>query len=82
MTDVPDSPNDHHRAYLTPEEDDEVRRLNFLAMHGELSPRSQERLLALRARDRRAEVRPPREFGPTLDLDAVYRGDGDAETSR
>lgn len=54
--------------YLSEEEDNELRRLNFLAQHAELSARSKERLLELRMRDRRAEVRPPREFEPKLHL--------------
>jgi hypothetical protein len=48
---------------LTIEEDDELRRLNYLAEMGLLSEQSQERLIELRLRDRRRRVRGPREFG-------------------
>lgn len=48
---------------LTVEEDDELRRLNYLAEMGLLSEHSQERLIELRLRDRRRRVRGPREFG-------------------
>jgi hypothetical protein len=48
---------------LTVEEDDELRRLNYLAEMGLLSEQSQERLIELRLRDRRRRVRGPREFG-------------------
>ncbi|HET6966319.1 MAG TPA: hypothetical protein VFH58_16210 [Acidimicrobiales bacterium] len=47
---------------LTREEDDELRRLNFLAQTGALSERSEARVLELRLRDRRKKIRPPREF--------------------
>ncbi len=47
---------------LSEEEDDEIRRLNYLAQQGSLSPWSRERLLELRLGDRRKEIRPPREF--------------------
>jgi hypothetical protein len=47
---------------LSREEDDELRRLYFMSQHGELSARSQERMLELRLRDRREEIRPPREL--------------------
>jgi hypothetical protein len=48
---------------LEVEEDDELRRLNYLSEMGLLSERSQERLIELRLRDRRRQVRGPREFG-------------------
>lgn len=48
---------------LTVEEDDELRRLNYLSEMGLLSERSQERLIELRLRDQRRRVRAPREFG-------------------
>lgn len=48
---------------LTVEEDDELRRLNFLSEMGMLSEPSQERMIELRLRDRRRRVRGPREFG-------------------
>lgn len=48
---------------LTTEEDDELRRLNYLWEMGLLSEGSQERLVELRLRDRRKKVRGPREFG-------------------
>lgn len=47
---------------LTLEEDDELRRLNYLQSIGCLGPFKAERLIELRLRDRRAEIRPPREF--------------------
>jgi hypothetical protein len=47
---------------LSRDEDDELRRLNYMAQHGMLSPRSRERILELRMRDRRLEIRAPREF--------------------
>jgi hypothetical protein len=47
---------------LTREEDDELRRLHWFAQIGTLAARRVERLIELRLRDRRKEVRPPREF--------------------
>lgn len=49
-------------AGLTREEDDELRRLNFLAKVGTLSERKRQRILELRILDRRVQIRPPREF--------------------
>ena len=46
---------------LTPEEDEELRRLNFFEMVGELSNEKKERLIELRLRDRRQEIRAPRD---------------------
>jgi hypothetical protein len=48
---------------LTHEEDDELRRLNYLAKIGPLSERNRNRFIELRLRDRRHEIREPREFG-------------------
>ena len=48
---------------LSRSEDDELRRLHFLSQLGALSERSKVRLLELRLRDRRREIRTPREFG-------------------
>ena len=48
---------------LTEDEDNELRRLHYLSEMGLLSPRSNERLIELRLRDRRKRVREPREFG-------------------
>jgi hypothetical protein len=48
---------------LTVDEDNELRRLSYLAEMGMLSQPSQERLIELRLRDRRRKVRAPREFG-------------------
>ena len=48
---------------LTRNEDDELRRLNYFSQVGNLSPRKKERFVELRLRDRRTEIRPPREFG-------------------
>ena len=61
--------------HLTQEEDDGLRRLKFLATYGELSQLSKERLLELRLRDRREEVRLPRELGSSVDPEAVDRGE-------
>ncbi len=47
---------------LTKEEDDDLRRLHWLAQNATLSPLLQERMLERRVRDRRSEVRQPREF--------------------
>lgn len=49
---------------LTSEEDDELRRLNYMGQHAQLSWRSMERLVELKLRDRRSTIRQPREFGP------------------
>ncbi|HEX6393927.1 MAG TPA: hypothetical protein VFZ97_10825 [Acidimicrobiales bacterium] len=48
---------------LTRQEDDELRRLNCFSQVGALAAKRQERFVELRLRDRRAEIRPPREFG-------------------
>ena len=45
------------------EEDDELRRLNYLYEMGFLSEQSQERLVELRPRDRRRKVGGLRELG-------------------
>ena len=45
---------------LTPEEDDELRRLAALAEYGALTPALAEEYDELRARDRRERVREPR----------------------
>ena len=45
---------------LTPEEDEELRRLAALADFGALTPALAEEYDELRARDRRASVREPR----------------------
>jgi hypothetical protein len=50
---------------LNREEDDELRRLHFMSQFGALSERSKTRFQDLRLRDRRREVRPPREFDNT-----------------
>lgn len=47
---------------LTFEEDEELRRLNYLNEIGCLSTYKVDRLLELRVRDRRAQIRAPREF--------------------
>jgi hypothetical protein len=47
---------------LTHEEDSELRRLHYLANLGTMSLQARERFVELRARDRRAKVREPREF--------------------
>lgn len=64
---VPSPDSDHMLLDLSDrldvDEDDELRRLNYLSEMGLLSDRSQERLIELRLRDRRRQVRGPREFG-------------------
>lgn len=47
---------------LTRDEDDELRRLNWIAQIGSLSFHKRERMMELRMRDRRTEIREPREF--------------------
>ena len=47
---------------LTREEDDELRRLNWISQIGSLSQHKRERIMELRLRDRRQGVRAPREF--------------------
>jgi anti-sigma regulatory factor (Ser/Thr protein kinase) len=47
---------------LSREEDDELRRLHWFSRIGKLSAAKCERLVELRIRDRRKEIRPPREF--------------------
>ena len=47
---------------LTRQEDDELRRLHWISKIGSLSLHKRERMLELRMRDRRQEIRPPREF--------------------
>ena len=49
-------------ARLTRGEDDELRRLHWISQIGCLSQHKRERMIELRLRDRRQEVRPPREF--------------------
>lgn len=49
-------------AQLTHAEDQELRRLNYLAEIGTLAGVKAERLIELRLRDRRNEVRPPDEY--------------------
>jgi hypothetical protein len=45
---------------LTPAEDNELRQLTWFSMVGQLSESSNERILELRAKDRRTKVRNPR----------------------
>lgn len=45
---------------LTASEDDELRQLTWFSMVGQLSEPATERILELRARDRRSKVRDPR----------------------
>ncbi|HEX4862924.1 MAG TPA: hypothetical protein VFV02_02560 [Acidimicrobiales bacterium] len=45
---------------LTAAEDDELRQLTWFSMVGQLSESSSERILELRAKDRRTKVRNPR----------------------
>jgi hypothetical protein len=50
---------------LTPEEDAELRRLHWFSKVGILSSAKRERMIELRLRDRRKQIRAPREFGET-----------------
>lgn len=50
---------------LTRDEDDDLRRLHWLAQNATLSPLLQKRMFERRVRDRRSEVRQPREFATT-----------------
>ena len=52
----------HTEAGLTETEDDALRRLSYFADNAGLSQWSQSRLSELRSRDRRDEVRLPREL--------------------
>lgn len=54
---------------LTHEEDDELRRLNWLSQYGSLSEIKLERLIELRLRDRRAAVGPPGEIPDESEMD-------------
>lgn len=45
---------------LTRVEDNELRRLNWMAQRGELTEGMRERMLELRLRDRRGTIRRPR----------------------
>ena len=47
---------------LTRAEDDDLRRLHWLSLAGPLSSSRRRYLADLRLRDRRSEIRPPREF--------------------
>ncbi|HET6917408.1 MAG TPA: hypothetical protein VFH56_15050 [Acidimicrobiales bacterium] len=47
---------------LTHDEDDELRRLNYIQQFGPLAAEKAERFIELRLRDRRERVRAPREF--------------------
>lgn len=49
-------------ARLTPDEDNELRRLTALSRYGELSPAAAAALDELRRRDRRSTIRPPRDL--------------------
>lgn len=67
MTESADHPRDPEvpavpASGLTSEEDDDLRRLHWLAQNATLSPLLQERMLERRVRDRRSEIRQPREF--------------------
>ena len=65
-----DSPVDHALTSvpLKYDEDEELRGLNYLAEVGSLTGAKAERLIELRLRDRRSEVRPPRGFVMEEDL--------------
>ena len=51
---------------LTPAEDEELRRLAALAAFGALTPQMAEIYRELRARDRRTEIREPRDVAVPL----------------
>lgn len=61
-TQAPPVESEELRQRLTHDEDDELRRLNWISQIGSLSQHKRERLLELRLRDRRKEIRAPREF--------------------
>ena len=44
---------------LTPDEDEELRRINVLAQFGELPDLMVQRFVELRSRDRRTDIREP-----------------------
>jgi hypothetical protein len=48
---------------LTRDEDDELRRLHWFSQVGELAARKRERMIELRIRDRRQDIRPLRGHG-------------------
>lgn len=58
---------------LSEEEDDDLRRLAYLAGTAGLSAWSESRVSDLRSRDRREEVRPPREIPGAPEDDAAAR---------
>jgi hypothetical protein len=58
-------------AGLTREEDDELRRLNFLSEVDTVSERKRQRILELRMRDRRMQIRPHRTYAGDADARAV-----------
>ena len=47
---------------LTQDEDNELRRLEWISQVGTVALHKQERLMELRVRDRRQQIRPPREI--------------------
>jgi hypothetical protein len=51
---------------LTPAEDEELRRLAALAVYGALTPQLAEVYRELRARDRRTDIREPRDIAIPL----------------
>lgn len=61
---------------LTPEEDDELRRLHYLSQNGMLSEWSKSRIEELKPRDRRSTIRPPREFQATKPQSQAQSQDG------
>lgn len=62
---------------LTPEEDEELRRLAALAEFGQLTPLAGALFRELRARDRRSEIREPRVVAVPVPRGTVD-DDGDA----
>lgn len=69
--------------FLTRAEDDELRRLNWISRIGALSVSKRERMLELRLRDRRQEIRPPRELaGDAVDAISARRRRSQQSSSR
>ena len=63
---------------LTPDEDEQLRRLAALAAFGQLTPQSAAVFRELRARDRRIEIREPKTLAMPVQRESV---DGDVEVA-
>lgn len=66
---------------LTEEEDNDLRRLSYLAGTAGMSEWSNSRLAELRSRDRRGQVRLPREIS-AAEKDTGAKGSGRSKSSR